>query len=251
MSHRSRLSDSVWTAFTEAIRFVVVPLALIELVTSNYPLLTTPFMPYIREYVLFFGAMVVAASTLEAMNRPGTFKRLLFGLSALAFVGLWLAVLFGGGIAEFTYGPYHFRLDLTKLVYIMLVGISLKALLVVDTYTVHKPQLAEEAARKRREESGARRAVARTRKAAHQVKHTPSLESMTKVAFEVTPDISVGYSSPPAPDEPLSPAPPPPEAAVRHRTCPICGERVRSSESICPNCGAWLTRDSFRFSKRP
>ncbi|MEM2891321.1 MAG: zinc ribbon domain-containing protein [Thermoplasmata archaeon] len=251
MTHKSGLSDSVWTAFTEAIRFVVVPLALIELVTSNYPLLTTPFMPYIREYILFFGAMVVAASTLEAMNRPGTFKRLLFGLSALAFVGLWLAVLFGGGIAEFTYGPYHFRLDLTKLVYIMLVGISLKALLVVDTYLVHQPQLAEEAAKKRMEEAEARRVAARTRKAAHQVKHTIPLEHMTKVAYEVTPDTSVGYSPPPAPEKVSSPTPPPSQTAVRHRTCPICGERVRSTESVCPNCGAWLTRDSFRFSKRP
>lgn len=258
MTHRSRLSDAVWTAFTEAIRFVVVPLVLIDLVTTNYPLLTTPFLPYIRQYVLFFGGMIVAASMLEAINRPGTFKRLLFGLGALAFLCMWLFVVFGGGVAEFTYGPYHVRFDLTKLVYIMLVGISLKGLLVIETYRTHKRLLAEEAAQKRKEELEIKRAATRARKAARADIRSPSLSSMSKVAYEVTPDSSVGYAPPPPPpgldqEQAAAPPPPPPEpeVPVRYKTCPICGERAKSTDYICQNCGAWFSRESFRFAKEP
>jgi len=226
------------------------------LVTTNYPLLTTPFMPYIREYVLFFGGMVVAASTLEAANRPGTFKRLLFGLSALAFLCMWLAVIFGGGVAEFTYGPYHVRFGLTKLVYIMLVGVSLKGLLVIDTYSTHKGLLAKEAEQKRKEELEMRRAAARARRTVRADLRTPSLASLSKVAYEVTPDSSVGYAPPPPPPPDLGPeaaAPPPPprEAPVRYKTCPICGERAKSTDYVCQNCGAWFSKESFRFAKEP
>jgi hypothetical protein len=41
VSSKGRLSDAVWTAFTEALAFVVVPLVLVDLVTSNYPQLAT------------------------------------------------------------------------------------------------------------------------------------------------------------------------------------------------------------------
>lgn len=154
MRQKNRLSDSVWTAFTESLRFIVVPIVLLDLVTKNYPLLTTPFMSQINAYVMFFGVMIVAASTLEAGNKPGTFKRMLFGLSALAFICMWLFVIFGGGIAEFTYGPYHVRFDLTMIVYIMLAGISLKGLLIVDIYAVNKSKLEEQDRLKRLERGG-------------------------------------------------------------------------------------------------
>src|SRR3989339_1251111 len=116
MSGKGRLSDAVWTAFTEALRFIVVPLVLVDLVTSNYPQLSTAFMSEIGTFVMFFGGMIVASSTLEAIHRPGTYKRLLFGMCGLAFVGMGMFVIFGGGIAEFSYGPYFVRFDITKIV---------------------------------------------------------------------------------------------------------------------------------------
>ncbi len=256
MKQRNRLSDSVWTAFTESLRFVVVPLVLIDLVTKNYPLLTTPFMSQIDEYILFFGGMIVAASTLEAMNKPGTFKRLLFGLGALAFVCMWLFVIFGGGIAEFTYGPYHVRFDMTLVVYIMLMGICLKGLLIMDTYSVNKGKLAEEDRLRREEKAADRREAALAKQAARMRSSTPSLSSFSKVAFEVTHDESVGYEPPPPP-------PPPPTSAsnesssiratrtVKFKVCPICGEKAAANESVCRNCGAWFSKESFRFKKDP
>jgi len=243
VKQKSRLSDSVWTAFTEAIRFVIVPIVLVNLVTNNYPQLSTAFLPNIKTYILFFGGMIVAASTLESMNRPGTYKRLLFGLSALAFVCMWLFVIFGGGIAEFAYAPYFVRFDMSKIVYIMLLGLSLKALLVFSVFTTHKHVLEEEE-RKLRLERARKRALAKP-KPAHRPHHAaPSFSALSKVAFEVTADDSVGFA----------PAPPPTRAQVQSakvKYCTICGARAERSDYICKVCGAWFSRDSFRFKHEP
>lgn len=251
MRHRSRLSDAVWTAFTETLRFVVVPLVLLNLVTTNYPLLTTPFMGNIAEYVMFYGGMIVAASTLEAMNKPGTYKRLLFGLSALAFICMWMFVVFGGGIAEFTYGPYHVRFDITSILYIMLLGISLKGLLVAQTFSSSRHLVREEEREKATEAAERKRAAAREKRPARVRATDPSFSKMSKIAFQVTSDASVGYSPPPPPLPGPTPSPEPSKRRLvsRSKECPVCGERVPGDTRECPACGAWFSKESFRFEK--
>lgn len=252
---KNRISDSVWTAFTECLRFIVIPLVILDLITKNYPLLTTPFLDQINQYVLVFGGMVVAASTLEAMNKPGTFKRMLFGLGALAFACMWLFVIFGGGISEFTYGPYHVRFDMTILVYLMLVGVSLKGMLVIDTYAVNKGKLLEEERQRREEKETAKKETARSKQAARLRGTSPDFSAYSKVKFEVTHDESnVGYEPPPPPPPPLpEPSAPSsgarPTRTVKFKVCPICGEKAAANESVCRNCGAWFSRGSFRFEK--
>ena len=251
MRQRSRLSDAVWTAFTETLRFIVVPLVLVNLVTTTYPLLKTPFMGNIVEYITFYGGMIVAASTLEAMNKPGTYKRLLFGLSALAFVCMWMFVVFGGGIAEFTLGHYHVRFDITSIVYIILLGISLKGLLVAETFSSNRHLIRKEEHEKTLEAAMEKESERRARRPARVRSTDPSFSSMSKVAFEVTSDDAVGYSPPPPPLPP--PAPGPKKAkgglVVRSKVCPVCGERVSGDASECPVCGAWFSKESFRFGK--
>ena len=251
MRQRSRFSDAVWTAFTETLRFIVVPLVLLNLVTSTYPLLTTPFMDNIVEYVTFYGGMVVAASTLEAMNRPGTYKRLLFGISALVFVCMWMFVMFGGGIAEFTYADYHFRFDITAILYIMLLGVSLKGLLVVDTFSSNRHAIKGEEREAAREAALDELAAKRATKPARTRSTSQSFSSMSKVAFDVTSDEAVGYSPPPPPmPEPAKAPVAKAEGLTLHsKVCPVCGERVPGAASECPACGAWFSKDSFRFGK--
>jgi len=251
MRSKSRLSDAVWTAFTETLRFVVVPLVLLNLVTTNYPLLTTPFMQNITEYVTFYGGMIVAASTLEAMNKPGTYKRMLFGLGALAFVCMWMFVVFGGGIAEFTYGPYHVSFDITSIVYLILFGISLKSLLVVQTFSSNRHVIRDEKAEKAREREETLIAERKSRRPVRTRSTSPSFSSMSKASFEVSSDDAVGYSPPPPPlpaqahtaDSTGS------DMMARPKVCPVCGERAPGDASECPACGAWFSRDSFRFRK--
>lgn len=236
MRQRIRMSDATWTAFTEAIRFIVVPYVLVDLVAKNYPQLTTAFMPDIKTYVIFFGAMITAASTIESANKPGSYKRMLFGLTALAFICMWLFVLFGGGIADFNYGPYYVRFDMSKIVYIMLVGISLKGLLVVQTFSTHREGFAKE--ERRLAEVERARPASRARPAAHKKRTAPSFESMSRVAYEVTHDDNVGFSPPPQPR--------PSHRTLAHRTCPVCGTKASPSDKVCKACGAWITKESFR-----
>ncbi len=239
MKKETRVSSGIWTAFTETIRFIVVPYVLVDLVTRSFPDLDTAFMPQIRLYIIFFGVMIVSASTLEAVNRPGTFKRMLFGLSNLAFICLWLFVVFGGGIANFRWGPYFVEFDMSKIVYIMLFGVSLKALLVMDTYSVHSHAIREEEEMERlRLEK--RRAVARRQAAARRSAHGPDFSSMSKVQYRVTPDEEVGSYTGMA-EPPVEP-PTGPEEAQPANECPICGEPTRSTDTVCKSCGAWISR---------
>jgi len=238
---KSRLSDATWTAFTDALRFIVVPLVLIDLVTKNYSELTTAFMPQIKLYIVFFGGMITAASTLEVSNKPGTWKRLLFGLTALAFVCLWLFIVLGGGIAEFTYGPYHVRFDMSKIVYIMLFGVSLKGLLVYSTFSTHKHYL-DDQERRGKEERAAERAPSRPRPLPRSKPSAPAFSTMSKMAFEVSHDDSVGYAPPPPPP----PEPRPIQRVLAFKECPICGAKASPKEMTCKHCGAWFPKDTIR-----
>jgi len=214
---RSRLSDSIWTFFTETIRFIVVPLVLIDLVRSSWPQLSTAFLGHIVEYALFFGGLVVAASTLEVMNKPGTFKRMFFGISSLAFLCLWLFVVFGGGIASFVYNQYTIKFDMSKIVYIMLIGISLRGLLVVRTYTDNKHLVVEGPKPPPPTKPATRRPA------------SPAFGAMSRVAYQVTGDDDVGSS----PRPPL-------DAQEGAGTCPVCGAEVVPGSRSCKQCGAWL-----------
>lgn len=243
---RSRASDAIWTAFTETIRFIVVPYVLVDLVATNFPDLDTAFMPQIKLYIIFFGIMIASASTLEAVNRPGTFKRMLFGLSNLAFICLWLFVVFGGGIANFRYGPYFVEFDMSKIVYIMLLGVSLKAVLVVDIYGANR-RLIKEEEKLERQKAARRKLAARKRAESRKIAHEPSFSSMIKVQYRVTPDDEVGSSQ--GVYDPLEMPASVGAPANAANECPICGEATRPTDTMCKSCGAWISRPTHGRSR--
>ncbi|HUV62084.1 MAG TPA: hypothetical protein VMW71_07985 [Thermoplasmata archaeon] len=222
----------MWTAFTETIRFIIVPLVLVDMIVENYPQLATAFMANIEVYIMFFGGMIVASSTLEAANRPGTWKRLLFGLTAVAFVCLWFFVVFGGGIAELTYGPYFVRFDITKIVYIVIVGLSLKGLMVMSVFADQR-HAEKERVRKRKAD------IARKRADGSRPLPTPQprmkdFASFRSEEFEVTADDEIGYA----------PAMPPRPLAKGKKVCAICGAEAAAKDYVCRNCGEWFSADS-------
>ena len=238
MRERNRLSDATWTAFTQAISYIVVPVVIVNLVTDRFPDLTTAFTAEIKTYILFFGGMITASSALEAINKPGTYKRMLFGLTALAFICMWLFVIFGGGIAEYTYQAFIVRFDMSKIVYIMLFGVSLKALLVYSTFSAGRSNIVEQ---KRRESAEAtpRKAAPRPHSSRHKPAD-PAFSNMSKVDFQVTPDDSVGFAPPPP--QPQKPV----QRTLAYKECQICGARAAPRETTCKNCGAWFPKDSIR-----
>lgn len=236
MSGKSRTSDAVWTAFTESLRFVVVPLILIDLVTGNYPQLATAFMPQIEMFVIFFGGMIVASSTLESAHRPGTYKRLLFGSCALVFVSMWLFIIFGGGEVEFTYGPYFVMFDMTPIVYIVMMGILLKGVLVYMTFSANRKAEAELARKRRVEAAGKERAqAAKARKAkARPSVRTRTFGDMSSSEYEVTADDAVGYT----------PAPYAKDLPKGMKICEVCGKESPTGAYVCKNCGSWFPSES-------
>jgi len=236
MAQKSRISDAIWTAFTESLRFVVVPLILIDLVTGHYPQLTTSYIDQIEMFVIFFGGMIVASSTLEVAHAPGTYKRLMFGLVAVAFVAIWLYIIFGGGIAEFRYGPYFVRFDMTMIVYIMMGGLSLKGLLVYKTFTVYRKAAIEQARKARQKEADRRREAALLMKKLRReaARDSPGFGSMSKVDFQVTADDGVGYTS----------APYMKDLPTGMKICEVCGAQSPTKDYVCKNCGCWFPRDS-------
>lgn len=237
MSSKGRASDAVWTAFTESLRFVIVPLILIDLVTSTYPQLATAFMPRIEMFVLFFGGMIIASSTLEAVHRPGTYKRLLFGLCALMFVCMWLFIVFGGGVAEFTYGPYFIRFDMTNIVYIILFGISLKGLLIYMTFSANRRAETERMRKRRVEdaEKGRAKAAAAPKKARPGTSpRTMAFEDLSSGEFDVTADDFVGYT----------PAPFAKDLPQGMKVCEVCGAQSPTKVYVCKNCGSWFPSDT-------
>jgi len=226
---RTPTTDAIWTAFTEGIRFIAVPLVLLDLVTSHYPQLTTAFLPDIELYVCFIGGMIVASSTLESYHRPGTYKRMLFGLSALAFVCLWIFAIFGGGVADFSYPPYLVSFDMSKIVYIILIGLSLKGLLVIQTFSTCR---ASELARERKAaeaRAAARRRLVR-RSASRSSSPSSAFASYRRVEYSVTADDEVGFAER-FPSARLDPG---------MMECPICGHVCPVDSHVCENCGAWL-----------
>ena len=217
----------------ETIRFIIVPLVLVDLITENYPQLATAFMSDIEMYILFFGGMIVASSTIEAANRPGTYKRMLFGLFAIAFICLWFFVVFGGGVAEFNYGPYFIHFDISKIVYIVLFGLSLKSLLVVSTFKDHRR--AELKRVKERRAELALKMARGSRPLPTPQTRAQRFASMISQDFEVSADDSIGYA----------PSMPPRPIAKGRKVCEVCGAEAAAKDYVCRNCGEWFPSDTI------
>jgi hypothetical protein len=204
----------------------------VNLITENYPQLATAFMPQIKMFVLFFGGMVVASSTLEAAHRPGTYTRMVFGLFAIAFVCMWFFIVFGGGVAELTYGPYFVRFDMSMIIYIVMVGLSLKGLLVVSTFCDYKDH-ERERVRKMRLEHMEKKARASRPQPTPQSR-SASFAAMKSTEFEVTADDDIENAG-------SMPARP---VANGMKVCAVCGAEAPVKDYVCRNCGEWFQSDS-------
>lgn len=205
---------------------------MVNLITENYPQLATAFMPQIKMFVLFFGGMVVASSTLEAAHRPGTYTRMAFGLFAIAFVCLWFFVVFGGGVAELTYGPYFVRFDMSRIIYIVMIGLSLKGLLVVSTFSDFRDH-ERERARKARREQMEKKARASRPLPTPRPRSAP-FASLRSAEFEVTADDDIDHAR-------SMPARP---VANGMKVCEVCGAEAPVKDYVCRNCGEWFSSDS-------
>lgn len=215
---RRRIAVTI-TFFAEAIRFIIIPLILLMLVLSQFPLLTPDMAARIPRSLILFGGMVALFSAMEAYFPKGTYLKMIFGLLSVATLCGWFWSIFNGEELTFPYGRANIAINIVDLMLVIIAAISLKGLLHVTSFMAASEENRRREAtlvRKREE-----RAATRARK------------------FEVIPDNDVHESGflhwyheieleePPPPEDMLT-------------TCPVCFREVQDTEKICPDCGAWL-----------
>jgi len=210
--------------FSEAVRFVIIPLILLELIMGNFPLITPAMASRIARNLIIFGGLTALFSSLEAYFPRGSWLKMFFGILSIATLCTWFWAIFEGREISFSYGPVFIEIDVVDLVLLIIIAISLKGMLHVLKFLIaSREQRAREEAeeRKRREE----------------VPYIPITGPVVLPDNEVhEPEFLHWYSKP---------EPPPPESDTV--SCPICFKELNPNVKICPDCGAWLRSASRAY----
>ncbi|MCJ7561946.1 MAG: hypothetical protein MUO84_02920, partial [Thermoplasmata archaeon] len=127
---------------------------------------------------------------------------------------------------------------MTKIVYVILFGISLKSLLIMMTFTTRRNAEIERArkhrvelAKKRQDETAMHARV--VRKASATPRHG-AFERLIQAEFDVTADDEVGFTSGPHPRD----------LPKGIKVCEVCGVQSPTKDYVCKNCGAWFPKDT-------
>jgi hypothetical protein len=200
--------------FSELIRFVIIPLILIDVIMSYYPLLSQETATWLASHLLVIGAFVALFVAMETYFPKGSWLKLTFGIFAVATLCVWFWFLLDMGSIKFPFGPLSISINIIGLATVILVAVALKGLLPVAQFIVAR----EEMNRKRMAPASAAR-------------ESPSVSTPSIAHVAPTPSVSLSTSS--SEEEP----PPPDDFLV---SCPVCKSKIPASKDVCPNCGAWI-----------
>lgn len=194
--------------FSEIIRFIVIPLVLLNVLIGAYPLLSHETVTQMASGLMVFGALVAIFVAMETYFPKGSVLKFIFGVLAIATLCLWFWYLLNSGSIRFSMGALQVAINITGLAFVILAAVAIKGLLPLAQFFVYRGDL-------RRAKVAVASADAPVQKAQ---------------ATTVSPP-SVAPSS--AEEEP----PPPEDFTV---TCPICKWRIPATDDVCPKCGAWI-----------
>lgn len=206
---RKRRIAATIAFFSEAVRFIVLPLLLLYIVISNFPILA-PEAAFRRmaSTLIIFGGLIALSSSMEAYFPLGSKLKMIFGIISIVTLCAWFWFLFSNERIVIPFGSLTITLDLFGLLMVILFAISLKGLLPIGQYLMARDE------QRKKAESEVAKCVS-TRPA-----------PVTQAVYVWNEAIS---------DEP---EPPPPEDFVIF--CPVCGAGISPSDDICPRCGAWI-----------
>jgi len=213
---RRQMAASI-SFFSEAIRFIIIPLVLIELVINQFPLLTPEMSVRIANNLILFGGLVAIFSGLEAYFQRGTKIKMLFGLLSITTLCVWFWAIFSGGGLSFPYGPLNILIDASALVLLIIFAISLKGLHHIFRYLIAREELKQEEAKEQ---------------AIREKRRVPMRAVVADDAIH-EPSFLYWYHEPE-----------PPHPATYSRRCPVCLCGVSTEDRICPDCGAWIRDES-------
>jgi hypothetical protein len=197
--------------FSELIRFVIIPLILIDVIMSYYPLLSQATATWLASHLLVIGAFVALFVAMETYFPRGSWLKLMFGVFAVVTLCVWFWFLLETGSIEFPYGPLSISLNIIGLAIVILIAVALKGLLPVGQFIVARKEI------KRKKMASASAAG----------------ESPSRLAPAPVPVLSTPPSASATEEEP----PPPEDFLIR---CPACRSKISASKDVCPNCGTWI-----------
>lgn len=206
---RKRRIAATITFFSEAIRFIVLPLILMYIIISSFPILVSEFeFRKMASILIIFGGLIALVSSMEAYFPLGSKLKMIFGITSIATLCAWFWFLFSNEKIVVPFGSLVITLDLFGLLMVILFAISLRGLLPIGQYLIARGNLREKA-----ESERLRRASGR-------------LISPRQIAYIETENVSEECE------------PPPPEDFII--SCPACGASISPRDDICPLCGFWI-----------
>lgn len=202
--------------FSEAIRFIIIPLVLLFIIMSNFPMLVGGAFPQMANSLILFGGLLALFAALEAYFQKGSSLKMIFGLLAVVTLCGWFWFVFTGKDMTFPYGPVTISLDIVGLVLLILIVVSLKGILPVVQYMLSKDEF------QRKKQKIAEAAAMKAKK------------TTAKVRVEAPVATALTWVKKSDDDQ----EPPPPEDFVMQ--CPICKSVISPKDNSCPHCGAWI-----------
>jgi len=200
--------------FSELIRFVIIPLILIDVIMSYYPLLSQETATWLASHLLVIGAFVAVFVAMETYFPKGSWLKLMFGIFAVATLCVWFWFLLDTGSIEFPFGPLSISINIIGLAIVILIAVALKGLLPVAQFIVAREEMKQKS------------------KASAAMAGEPAPGSAPASA-PVTPSPIRSPTDSSTEEEP----PPPDDFLV---SCPMCKSKIPASKDVCPNCGAWI-----------
>ena len=216
---RHRIAATI-AFFSEAVRFIVIPLVLLYVIMYNFPMLRLEStFSQMANSLIIFGGLIALFASLEAYFQMGSILRMIFGVLAVVVLCAWFWFIFTGKDMTFPYEQVTVSLDIVGLILVILIAVSLKGILPIAQFFLAKDELqrkkqkkAEAAAMKAKRGTGRKRVESPAATALHWIKE---------------------------PDEPDDDKEPPPPDDFFMK-CPVCKSAISSSENMCPHCGAWI-----------
>lgn len=200
--------------FSEIIRFIIIPLVILDVIMGFYPLLTSTTAAHMANNIMIFGGLVALFVALETFFPRGSKIRLFFGILAIATLCAWFWFLLTSPSMSFPFGPLNVSIDITGVALLILAAIALKALIPVAQYLAAK-------------DDARRRMAAAAAAGAGVMPLPPSPAQAVPGTMRDASRVRTNNLEPPPPDD----------FTMR---CPVCMSRIPASIDTCPNCGAWI-----------
>jgi hypothetical protein len=197
--------------FSELIRFVIIPLILIDVIMSYYPLLSQETATWLASHLLVIGAFVAVFVAMETYFPRGSWLKLTFGIFAVATLCVWFWFLLDTGSIKFPFGPLSISINIIGLAIVILIAVALKGLLPVAQFIVAREEMKQ--------------------------KGKASATAEEPASGSVPAPVSPSLFAPPTSSSTEEEPPPPDDFLV---SCPVCKSKIPASKDVCPNCGAWI-----------